>query len=230
MHQFHRGIEGIADACRHLGFVEPGEPLPIVSGNVSFYNQSSSGRSIPPSPIVAVFGRIDDCSNAVDMVLKKPGNVIVLLGPRHPEFGGSLYYRKVVGHAGGRVPLFRGPLEAEMARWVIQKVRSGEVRGSHDISIGGLALAAAEMVLASNGPGIVLETGADPVQLYSETPGYLLEMDPSCGGPLPEYARVVGRVTSDGRLSGSGWSVDIQDTRERWADLLASIVWREEGV
>jgi phosphoribosylformylglycinamidine synthase len=230
MHQFHRGIEGIADACRHLGFVEPGEPLPIVSGNVSFYNQSSSGRSIPPSPIVAVFGRIDDCSKAVDMVLKRPGNVIVLLGPRHPEFGGSLYYRRVLGHSGGRVPLFRGPLEAEMARWVLGKVRSRELMGSHDISTGGLALSAAEMVLASTGLGIALLAGADPVLLYSETPGYLLEMDPSCEGSLPEYARVVGHVTSDGTLSGSGWSVDIQGVRERWADLLASIVWREEGV
>ncbi len=230
MGQFQRGIEGISEACRQLGFLEPGEPLPIVSGNVSFYNQSSSGRSIPPSPIVAVFGRLDDCGVCCDMILKKPGNLLVLLGPRHREFGGSLFYRTVLGRSGGRVPLFRGPLEAEMARWVIAGIRSRRIVGSHDISGGGLAMAAAEMVLASGGPGIRLKAGSDPVLLYSETPGYLLEMDPRHADRLPDHARAIGEVTGDGGLSGDGWTVDLLGIRDRWSDMLASVVWREEGV
>ncbi len=230
MTQFKLGIEGIGEACRHLGFGEPGEPLPIVSGNVSFYNQSATGRSIPPSPIVAVFGRIQDSRRSTDMVLKKPGNVLVLLGPRHPEFGGSLFYRTVLDHTGGQVPLFRGPLEASMASWVIGNAASGAIRSAHDISAGGLGIAAAEMVLASRGPGIRLDAGADPVLLYSETPGYLVEMEPGSAGSLPASGRVIGVVTDDGALSGCGWSVDVQAVRGRWADLLASVVWREEGV
>ncbi len=230
MHQFHRGIEGISEACRQLGFGEPGEPLPIVSGNVSFYNQSSTGKSIPPSPIVAVFGRIDDCAHSIDMVLRKPGNALVLLGPRYRELGGSLYYRTVLRHCGGQVPLFRGRLEAAMARWVIDGARSGGIVSAHDISVGGLALAAAEMVLASPGRGIALEVGADPVLLYSETPGYLVEISPSRVGDLPDFAEVIGFVSDDGALSGKGWSVPLAGIRKRWADLLASVVWREEGV
>ncbi len=230
MGQFRRGIEGISEACRHLGFLEPGEPLPIVSGNVSLYNQSSSGGSIPPSPIVAVFGRLDDYGVCCDMILKEPGNLLVLLGPRHREFGGGLFLRAVLGGSGGRVPLFRGPLEAEMARWVIAGVKSRRIVASHDISVGGLALAAAEMVLSSGGPGIRLEIGADPVQLYSETPGYLLEMAPRHVDRLPDHARVIGEITGDGGLSGDGWRVDLAGVRDRWSDMLASVVWREEGV
>lgn len=228
MEQFLRGIDGIAEACSHLGFGVPGEPLPIVSGNVSFYNQSSTGKSIPPSPIVAVFGRIEHIRSARDMILRSPGNLLVLLGPRHHELGGSLFYRVVLNHHGGRVPLFRGGIEAEMARWVLEN--SVHVRSAHDISSGGLAIAAAEMVLASRGPGIRLEAGSDPVLLYSETPGYLLEVSPSLAGSLPGFARVIGEVTGDGRLSGDRWSVDLKEIRPRWSDLLASVVWREEGV
>jgi len=230
MRRFLRGIEGIADACRHLGFGEPGEPLPIVSGNVSFYNQSSSGKSIPPSPIVAVFGRIDEGVTPADMVLRTPGNKIILLGPRRRELGGSLYYRTVLGHHGGQAPLFRGEEEAAMARWVMERVRSRDVESAHDISIGGLAGASAEMILASSGPGIRLEIGVDPVLLYSETPGYLLEMKPSRVASLPDFARVIGIVTDDGCLSGDGWSVNLQEIKGDWSDLLASVIWREEGV
>jgi len=117
-----------------------------------------------------------------------------------------------------------------MARWVMERVRSRDVESAHDISIGGLAGASAEMILASSGPGIRLEIGVDPVLLYSETPGYLLEMKPSRVASLPDFARVIGTVTDDGCLSGDGWSVNLQEIKGDWSDLLASVIWREEGV
>jgi phosphoribosylformylglycinamidine synthase II len=230
MWQFRRGIEGISDACRALGFTGD-SPLPIISGNVSFYNQTSSCRPIPPSPIVAVFGRIDDFGRAVDISLKRPGNLLVLLGPREDELGGSLYYRECLGYDGGRPPAFRGALEREMALSVLRWIGEGRVSACHDVSDGGIGLAALEMILATERSlrcGLELELDPDPVQLCSETAGYLLEIAPDRMPALPAFAGVVGRVTTGFSLAGRGWRVDASEIAARWSDMLASVIWREE--
>jgi phosphoribosylformylglycinamidine synthase len=235
--QFARGIEGIRDACRKLGMLPGGEPLPIVTGNVSFYNQSEAGKAIPPSPIVAVSGRLDDVATACDLSLKRPGDLLVLLGPREDELGGSLYYRKCLHHRGGRVPDFRGDLERSMALFVLDLVDGRLVEAVHDISEGGLLVAAAEMALAgadANRCGAALQGPPDdPVFLYSETPGYLLEVSPdswrSLGEP-PGFSSVVGEVTAGLSLSMDGWSIDLAEMMDGFSDLLHRVIWRERGV
>jgi phosphoribosylformylglycinamidine synthase II len=236
--QFRMGVEGIAEACRSLGFHgEPGDPLPIVSGNVSFYNQSAAGRSIPPSPIVAVFGKLDDFTSACDIALRKPGNLILLVGPREDELGGSLFYRTCLDHTGGRVPEFRGELEAAMARFVLDAISHSLVESAHDISEGGLSITAAEMSLAtasSTRLGMALESGPDPVYLFSETPGYLLEVTRESFSELevclPDFVSVAGKVTPQMELSGEGWHLDLSSLEREYFDRLASVIWREEGL
>lgn len=233
MWQFSRGVEGIADACRALA-IAGGDSLPIVSGNVSFYNQSRTGAAIPPSPVVAVFGRLDDFSKARDMSLKRSGDLIVMVGTREDELGGSLFYRECLGHRGGAVPRFRGGLELAMAGLVLDWIEKGIVQASHDISEGGAAFAALEMIFAAgpvNGLGARLDFARDPVLLYSETPGYLLEVKPEdlpalSGLPVP--ARVIGEVVPAFSISGNGWELDLAPLHPKWRDRLAAIVWREE--
>ena len=234
--QFSRGVDGIAHACGKLGLVEEGRPLPVVSGNVSFYNQSSAGGGVPPSPIVAVFGRLDDYASATDISLKDPGNLLVLVGERMDELGGSLYYRECLGHHGGRVPDFRGDLEREMAAFVLECHRKGICRAAHDISEGGLIMAAAEMSMASRSDarrGAEFHVdGDDPVFLYSETPGYLLEV--STGGwkamdSVPGFASVVGRVTDSFSLDFPGCSVVLEPLVDEHGNLLERVIWREGG-
>ncbi|MCD4702377.1 MAG: hypothetical protein K8S24_11025, partial [Candidatus Aegiribacteria sp.] len=232
--QFRRGVEGIAAACKELG-LEGEEPLPIVSGNVSFYNQSSNGGAIPPSPIVAVFGRINDFTRSTDISLKVPGNLIILVGNRRDELGGSLFYRVCIEHRGGRVPAFRGKLEREMARFVLECCEAGISRSVHDISEGGIILAAAEMAIASRTDarrGIIFDSEAmDPVFLYSETPGYLIEMSQESWDAIeskPEFLAVVGRVTDDFCIASSEWRMDLQDILEDHVNRLDRIIWREE--
>ena len=232
--QFRRGVEGIAAACRALG-LEGEEPLPIVSGNVSFYNQSSQGGAIPPSPIVAVFGRIDDFTKSTDISLKTPGNLIILVGERKDELGGSLYYRTCIGHRGGRVPAFRGKLEREMALFVLRCCEQGVSRAVHDISDGGMILAAAEMALASRPDarrGIVFDAEAlSPVLLYSETPGYLIEMSQESWDAIenrPEFLSVAGRVTDEFCIASPRWRMNLQEILEDHANCLDRIIWREE--
>ena len=231
-HQFQESVRGIADACRALGFSGGAYPLPIVSGNVSFYNQSSRGKAIPPSPIVAVFGKIHDHRKATDMVLRKPGSAILLVGARKDELGGGLFYRTCLKHRGGTVPRFRGASEKKMAEWVLDAVRDGKALSVHDISTGGLAIAAAEMCLASGRLGIELNLDSNPVNLYSETPGYLVEVseDFAESATLPEFVSRVGTVCPESFLSGVGWSLDLGSVRQRWENRLHRVIWREEEI
>jgi len=236
--QFTRGVEGIAEACRSLGLHGDGaHPLPIVSGNVSFYNQSSAGGAIPPSPIVAVFGVLEDFTRSTDMSLKTAGDLLVLVGDRKDELGGSLYYRVCLGHHGGAVPRFRGGLEREMALFVLDCARRGISRGVHDISEGGATLAACEMALASRPDarrGVELFDGSpDPVMLFSETPGYLLEIASADWEALPAkppFARPIGRIVDGLVLRAPGWELDLEPLCRPRSELLDRIVWREEVV
>ena len=232
--QFRRGVEGIAAACNELGF-EGEDPLPIVSGNVSFYNQSSQGGAIPPSPIVAVFGRIDDFTKSTDISFKTPGNLLILVGDRKDELGGSLYYRACVGHRGGKVPAFRGKLEREMARFVLRSCEAGISEAVHDISDGGMILAAAEMAIASRPDarrGIIFDTDMmNPVILFSETPGYLIEMSQDSWDSIenkPEFLSVAGKVTDEFCVAASRWRIDLREIIEDHTNRLDRIIWREE--
>ncbi len=233
MWQFRRGVEGISEACRTLGLTG-GTVLPVVSGNVSFYNQTPAGGAIPPSPIVAVFGRIDDVTTAVDMSLKRAGDMLVMIGRREDELGGGLYYRECLRHRGGRVPRFRAEAERRAAGLVLDWIGRGLVEASHDISEGGLAFAVLEMALASGparGLGARLDIPRDPVLMYSETPGFVLEMAPDA---LPQLSglevpvRVFGEVTLGFSVSGPGWDLDLGGLHGRREDALASRIWREE--
>ncbi len=236
--QFKLGVEGIADACSFFGFRNnPDIPLPIVSGNVSFYNQSASGRSIPPSPIVAVFGKMDDFTKACDNVLKKRGNYIILVGERKDELGGSLYYRTCLDYDGGQVPQFDGEKERAMAEFVLRVINEKKAESVHDISEGGIACALAEMVLGTPSDarlGVHLDDAAgDPVSLYSETPGYLIEMKPAVydelsSGETPPFIRRIGEVVETFILSGGDWTLGLSDIAGKRDSLLERVIWREK--
>ncbi len=179
--QFVEGVRGVGDAAREIGMTgEEGIPVPIVSGNVSFYNQSSTGRSIPPSPIVACFGVLADYSRAITPALEEEGDPLYLIGARKRELGGSAYWRRL-GIAGGTPPRVDfAAARAEIAA-VVAGVDRGLIRACHDVSEGGLAVAAAEMALAGRS-GARLELPERPgglrfdEYLLSETGGFLVEI------------------------------------------------------
>ena len=88
----YESIKGIADAANKISRKGTSEAVPIVSGNVSFYNESKQGKAILPSPIISCAGVMDDYSKAITMKLKGSGNIIFLLGDRRDELGASIYY------------------------------------------------------------------------------------------------------------------------------------------
>ena len=180
-HQFREAVRGLGDAARRLGLKgEPNAPLPFVSGNVSFYNESTTGRAIPPSPIVACFGTIDDYSRAVPQTVRLAGTRLVLVGNRRRELGGSIYYA-VRGIAGGLPPTVDFDHERGVLHGTIDAIDRGLVLSCHDISEGGLATAVFEMI-AGTGFGAALELDAHPFglkpdeALFSESGGFVLEV------------------------------------------------------
>lgn len=184
--QFVDGVRGIADAARQLHQLDSlNDPVPVVSGNVSFYNESAQGLAIKPSPIVACVGTMSDYSKAITMHFKCPGNRIVLVGERRREMGGSAYYRTIRG-VSGSIPLkvdWKSELAAMRGVWSVIDRRLAAA--CHDISDGGLALTLAEMCLSHRstyllGAHVALESATLPFDelLFSESGGFILEIPP----------------------------------------------------
>ena len=185
-HQFRESVRGVGDACRGLTLhARGGEPLPVVSGNVSFYNQSAKGRTVAPSPITACVANVADISKCRSLHLKDPGDRLFLVGRMTSELGGSLY--RDAGHAAGTAAVPSPEFESIRREidTVCTLVEHGLVQAAHDISDGGLAACLTEMALGLEGQEIL---GADIVQpgflsdltlrefLFSEAGGFVLEI------------------------------------------------------
>ena len=185
MASFVAAVEGMAEACRALDF-------PVVSGNVSLYNETN-GQAIPPTPTVGAVGLLPDYAARAGFSGMRAGDALVLIGETHGELGSSLYLRELMGREDGAPPPVDLALERRNGDFVRGLIRSGEARVVHDLSDGGLVCAAAEMALAA-GVGVTLrahsQTHAHPY-LFGEDQGrYLLAVaDPE---PLLAAAKAAG--------------------------------------
>ena len=240
---FERALQGMADACRAVGSPgRPDQPLPIVSGNVSLYNQSSRGTAIAPSPIVACFGKLDDYGRALTPRLRHDGSSLIMVGRRAREWG-----RPNESAPGGRVPRQPIDVQARELHAVLQLIQDGRVRAAHDIADGGLLRAAFEMAVQEEGPcglGVALafpedlqhEMSAHEV-LLSESPGFLLEVAPDDvpavlerirrdGGFAAETGRVVGAPVMSLRTSGDRdrFEVRLETLHVTWRDRLLDLL------
>ena len=156
-------IEGMAEACRALDF-------PVVSGNVSLYNETN-GAAIPPTPTVGAVGLLADYTHRAGYGGMKPGQALVLIGETHGELGSSLYLRELSGREDGAPPPVDLAAERRHGDFVRGLIGSGQVTVCHDLSDGGLVIAAAEMALAS-GVGIQLNATS-----HQHAHGYLFGED-----------------------------------------------------
>lgn len=178
MWDFTESVRGIADACQSIGLKEyPGSSLPIISGNVSLYNESKNG-AIPASPMISCLGNMPDVRKVVTKNFQVDDSAIVLVGARKNECGGSVYY-DLHGELGANVP--KPDLTAIAAEIfaVTDAIRQGLVLSAHDISDGGLAVALAEMSF-KNQIGVDIRLDADlPTEklLFSESGGFVLEIE-----------------------------------------------------
>ena len=143
MWQFIKSIEGLAEAANFLG-------TPIVSGNVSFYNETA-GKAIYPTPSVAMVGLIEDADKHITQWFKDEGDIIVILGKTGEEIGGSEYLRQIHGLACGMPPKIDLKIESSLIEALLEASKTGIIKSLHDLSEGGLAIALAESCFTPSG-------------------------------------------------------------------------------
>jgi phosphoribosylformylglycinamidine synthase len=228
MGQLVCAIEGMALACRALD-------VPVVSGNVSLYNETQ-GAAIPPTPAVGAVGLLEDFAKRAGYGRLKDGDVLVLLGRTEGALGASLYLREVLGREDGAPPAV--DLEAERRHGVLVRdlIGRGVLTAVHDLSDGGLLVAAAEMALAS-GVGIFITELAPGLEAHAALFGedqarYLLalpftdldvldEAAEAAGAPYQVIGRAGGCEISLGDCAGllEPFAVDLEELRavhEAW--------------
>ncbi|BBL78423.1 phosphoribosylformylglycinamidine synthase subunit PurL [Rubrobacter xylanophilus] len=197
-YQLAECIEGMAGACEALG-------TPVVSGNVSLYNETERG-AVYPTPVVGMVGLLEDVRRHATPEIKREGDALVLVGRFRPSLAGSACLEALHGLVRGAPPTPDLPSEKSVADAVRAAIAAGLVDTAHDLSCGGLAVALAEMAV-SGGIGVevgLLPGGRQDVALFGECGGCILvavseerlgELEEALAG-VP-HARI-GRTGGDG--------------------------------
>ena len=219
MWEFQQGIQGIRDACVALG-------TPVVSGNVSFYNDTE-GRSIPPTPTISMVGILDDVELHLTPWWKAEGDVIVLLGRTREELGASEYLAVIHGMVRGAPPWIDLGAETRLHRVCLAGAHERLFRSLHDVGEGGLAVALAEC--SFHGPGlgarVDLEEGIrTDALLFGESQSRMLASVRRRNlSRLRDLARrddvpftVLGEVRGRSLVIGDVIDLPLEPARDRW--------------
>ncbi len=210
MGQFVMALKGIGDACRALEF-------PIVSGNVSLYNETN-GQGILPTPTIGGVGLLRDLTKMGTLRFKAEGDAILLLGGHGTHLGQSAFLRDCLGREEGPPPPVDLAKEKLHGDFVRNLINAGQVTAVHDISDGGLAAAVTEMALAG-GFGAKL-SNLDHAALFGEDQArYVLSCKPEEAAKIIAQAHVkdievvkIGTVQGDD-ISSGGLRVSLADLR-----------------
>jgi phosphoribosylformylglycinamidine synthase subunit PurL len=222
MGQFVGSVAGMGEACRALDY-------PVVSGNVSLYNETQ-GVGIPPTPAIGGVGIIPDWTKTATIALKADGNLLLLVGFEDGHLGQSLYQLLIAKKPEGAPPPVDLNAEIKAGGLVRGLIRSGQVAAVHDCSDGGLLVAIAEMAL-SGGKGAELYPYEGKLPAFSTWFGedqgrYVLEVSPAQAASIMDRARALGlpaRVV--GKVGGAAITLkgepalpltDLQHVHESW--------------
>ncbi len=161
MWQFAKGCEGIKEACRELN-------TPVVSGNVSLYNETNA-EGIFPTPAIVMVGVNEKAEKTLPSFFQKEGSAIYLLGETKSEFGGSLLLKEMFGEVSGTLPKLDYQKELELWRLVKEANQAGLLNAAKDVNVGGIAIALYKMSAKSK-KGIEVTTGfKNAIDIFSES-------------------------------------------------------------
>ncbi|WP_183857974.1 phosphoribosylformylglycinamidine synthase subunit PurL [Prosthecomicrobium pneumaticum] len=192
MGQLVGAIEGIGAACRALDF-------PVVSGNVSLYNETN-GLAILPTPAIGGVGLLPDIGTMATIGFKAAGDTVVLVGKPGRHLGQSIYLREILGREEGPPPTVDLAEERRTGDFVRRAIREQIVSACHDLSDGGLALALAEMAMAGGvGATVALPEDAAPhAYLFGEDQArYLVTVSPASRGAFFAGAQAAGIAAAE---------------------------------
>jgi phosphoribosylformylglycinamidine synthase len=208
MWQIAEGIRGLGEAARAFN-------VPVVSGNVSLYNETK-GKGILPTPLLAVVGLIEDAARCVGAQFSRDGDVILVLGATNgTELGGSDYMAALHGVERGALPTLNYDLEIASANLIRDLIGAKLLRSCHDLSGGGLATALAEACFIAercSGANLVVEdyTGNSTGLLFAETGArYLISCDPKAEKKIRTRALEAGiPISLAGKVGGDLISIE----------------------
>jgi phosphoribosylformylglycinamidine synthase subunit PurL len=222
MGQFVGSVAGMREACEALKY-------PVVSGNVSLYNETN-GRSIPPTPAIGGVGLVPDIARMATLRLGRAGELLILVGREQGHLGQSRYQQIMVGKLEGAPPPVDLADEIKAGNLVRTLIREGKVSAVHDVSDGGLLVAVAEMALAG-GVGVELfpyegKLPAHAIWFGEDQGRYVLAAEPSLAEEIAERARllalparIVGRTGGEGLVLKGEPAMTLPDLRaahEAW--------------
>ncbi|KHE72063.1 phosphoribosylformylglycinamidine synthase subunit PurL [Halobacillus sp. BBL2006] len=193
--QMEKSVDGMSEACRELD-------TPVISGNVSLYNESFGGKAIYPTPIVGMVGLIDETEHITQSHVKQSGDLIYVVGETLPEFGGSELQGMLEGRHFGKAPVLDLEKESLRQKQVLTAIRSGLIESAHDLAEGGLGVALAESLFDQELGCEVSIEGDVTSALFSETQSrFLLSVKPENQETFEQSvtdAHLIGKVTDDG--------------------------------
>ncbi|MDR0408179.1 MAG: phosphoribosylformylglycinamidine synthase subunit PurL [Campylobacteraceae bacterium] len=200
MWQFAKGCEGIKEACLKLN-------TPVVSGNVSLYNETDK-IGVFPTPSIAMVGLNEDANKVLPSFFQKEGSAIYLLGDTKDEFGGSLYLKVLANKVCGELPEINYEKELKLWELVIEANKQDLLLSAKDINVGGVALALAKMS-AKSGLGASITTGFDGSKfLFSESFSRAL-VEVKDEKAFEELAKTIGlSVKNIGKIGGNKLLID----------------------
>lgn len=210
--------EGISEACKVLG-------TPVISGNVSLYNETD-GQAIYPTPMIGMVGLIEKQQNITTQEFKEAGDLIYLLGETYEDFNGSELQKLQLGKIQGDIEHFDLTIEKENQQIVLAAIKAGVVASAHDCAEGGVAVALAEAAFPK-GFGLDVRTTMTTAQLFSETQSRFVlttssENKAAFETIVGEKATLIGQVTTEKRIT-----IQASDGKIDMATQVAYRNWKE---
>jgi len=189
--QLEKSVDGLVAACEAL-------ETPVVSGNVSLYNQSQ-GKPIFPTPIIGMVGLFESMEHITPSQFQRAGDAVYLIGETYAEFGGSELQNITDGAYSGKAPALDLKTEAKRQKQLLKAIQSGLVQSAHDLAEGGLGVALAESTFSDKKLGASVELSGDAtVLLFSESQSrFLVSVKPEDKekfAAIVETAQEIGTV------------------------------------
>lgn len=218
--ELHQSVFGMAEACRVFD-------TPVISGNVSLYNENN-GQAIHPTPMVGMVGLIKDLKNLVKMAAQAAGDQVYLLGQTGDDYAGSELQKMLTGDIAGTVADFDLNHVHAMMQTLLSLMEDGKVASAHDLAEGGLGVALAETLFKTD-LGMNLKLDLTKNQLFSETAGRFVvtvkkEDAAAFEAALGADATLIGEVTNSHwlqvRLADGNLNKNVADLEQLWKEAI----------
>lgn len=218
--ELHQSVAGMAEACRVFD-------TPVISGNVSLYNENN-GQAIHPTPMVGMVGLIKDLKHLVQMAPQEAGDLVYLLGQTGDDYAGSELQKMLTGDIAGTVADFDLAHVRAMMQTLLSLMEAGRVASAHDLAEGGLGVALAEMLFKTD-LGMNLSLDLTQSQLFSETAGRFVvtvkkEDAAAFEAALGQDAALIGEVTNSHwlqvRLTDGAMNKSVAELERVWKEVI----------